>query len=198
MAAGQPTRRGLPRKSPLGSYVYALRFSTGLVKVGFTGSPSQRIRNHMTYLLPFGISIDERWISEPHGQAKENEALLLDFCRSRAAQVKSREYFTGVDFAALLNFAGTLSYVAVAATPGPQAAQFSPWKQAAAAITARIDDGIYPAGSKVPSVVDISTEFGVAASTAQKVLAHLKAEGLVRTEVGLGTFVADRPEVDES
>jgi DNA-binding GntR family transcriptional regulator len=63
------------------------------------------------------------------------------------------------------------------------------WRQVAAIVQARIEAGTYPAGSRVPSVVEISTEFGVAASTAQKVLAHLKSEGLVRTEVGLGTFV---------
>ncbi|PJN00777.1 GntR family transcriptional regulator [Streptomyces sp. CB01201] len=70
------------------------------------------------------------------------------------------------------------------------------WRQIAAVVVERIGDGTYPAGSKVPSVVEISTEFGVAASTAQKVLAHLKAEGLVRTEVGLGSFVADQPAED--
>ncbi|MFE9398696.1 GntR family transcriptional regulator [Streptomyces flavidovirens] len=67
------------------------------------------------------------------------------------------------------------------------------WRQVAAVIVERIDDGTYPAGSKVPSVVELSAEFGVAASTAQKVLAHLKGEGRVRTEVGLGSFVADQP-----
>lgn len=58
---------------------------------------------------------------------------------------------------------------------------------------ARIEDGTYPAGTRVPSVVELSTEFGVAASTAQKVLSHLKADGWVRAEVGLGTFVEERP-----
>jgi GntR family transcriptional regulator len=67
------------------------------------------------------------------------------------------------------------------------------WRQVAAIVQARIADGTYPAGTKVPSVVELSTEFGVAASTAQKVLGHLKAEGFIRTEVGLGSFVADRP-----
>lgn len=66
------------------------------------------------------------------------------------------------------------------------------WRQVAAVIVERIEDGTYPSGARVPSVVELSAEFGVAASTAQKVLAHLKAEGLVRAEVGLGTFVADR------
>lgn len=67
------------------------------------------------------------------------------------------------------------------------------WRQVAAVIVSRIDDGTYPPGARVPSVVELGAEFGVAASTAQKVLAHLKSEGLVRSEVGLGTFVADRP-----
>ncbi|MEU9351678.1 winged helix-turn-helix domain-containing protein [Streptomyces griseoloalbus] len=66
------------------------------------------------------------------------------------------------------------------------------WRQVAAAITARIEDGSYPVGARVPSVVELSAEFGIAASTAQKALAHLKAEGLIRAEVGLGSFVADR------
>ena len=65
------------------------------------------------------------------------------------------------------------------------------WRQIAAVITGRIADGTYPAGSRVPSVVEIAAEWDVAASTAQKGLAHLKAEGVVRSEVGLGTFVAD-------
>jgi GntR family transcriptional regulator len=67
------------------------------------------------------------------------------------------------------------------------------WRQIAAVIVERIEDGTYPAGTRVPSVVELSAEFEVAASTAQKVLAHLKSEGLVRAEIGLGTFVEDRP-----
>ncbi|MFJ8852330.1 GntR family transcriptional regulator [Streptomyces sp. NPDC102437] len=66
------------------------------------------------------------------------------------------------------------------------------WRQIAATITGRIADGTYAPGSRVPSVVEIAAEWDVAASTAQKVLAALKAEGLVRSEVGLGTFVADQ------
>jgi len=67
----------------------------------------------------------------------------------------------------------------------------------AARIADRIADGTYPVGGKVPSVVELSTEFGIAASTAQKALAHLKTEGLIRAEVGLGSFVADPSEADD-
>ncbi|MEV5437303.1 winged helix-turn-helix domain-containing protein [Streptomyces sp. NPDC052682] len=66
------------------------------------------------------------------------------------------------------------------------------WRQVAATIATRIADGQYPVGSRVPSVVELSAEFGIATSTAQKALAHLKAEGLIRAEVGLGSFVAEQ------
>lgn len=65
------------------------------------------------------------------------------------------------------------------------------WRQIAAVIVDRIESGQYPPGARVPSVVEISTEWDVAASTAQKVLAHLRTTGYVRAEVGIGTFVAD-------
>ncbi|MFF3916600.1 GntR family transcriptional regulator [Streptomyces sp. NPDC001852] len=67
------------------------------------------------------------------------------------------------------------------------------WRQVAEAIATRIASGEYPLGARVPSVVEMSAEFGIATSTAQKALAHLKAEGLIRAEVGLGSFVAKRP-----
>ncbi|MEU4653308.1 winged helix-turn-helix domain-containing protein [Streptomyces sp. NPDC023723] len=68
------------------------------------------------------------------------------------------------------------------------------WRQVAAATADRITDGQYPVGARVPSVVELSAEFGIAASTAQKALSHLKAEGLIRAEVGLGSFVIRRPD----
>ncbi|MER7866259.1 GntR family transcriptional regulator [Streptomyces althioticus] len=65
------------------------------------------------------------------------------------------------------------------------------WRQVAEVISQRIADGTYPPGSRVPGIVELSAEFGIAASTAQKALAHLRDTGKVRTELGLGTFVAD-------
>ncbi|MFF8099773.1 GntR family transcriptional regulator [Streptomyces sp. NPDC016640] len=69
-------------------------------------------------------------------------------------------------------------------------------RQVAAAVSARIADGTCPVGARVPPVVESSAQSGIAASTAQKVLSHLKGEGLIRAEVGLGSFVAERPEGD--
>jgi GntR family transcriptional regulator len=66
------------------------------------------------------------------------------------------------------------------------------WRQVAAIIEARVADGTYPPGSRVPGIVELSAEFNIAASTAQKALSHLRTTGVVRTELGLGTFVADK------
>ncbi len=57
----------------------------------------------------------------------------------------------------------------------------------------RIADGRYAPRSRVPSVLQLTEEFGVAAATAQKALRALRAEGLTYTEPGLGSFVAQIP-----
>lgn len=67
------------------------------------------------------------------------------------------------------------------------------WRQVAEVLRARVADGTYPPRSRVPSVVQLTEEFGIAAATAQKVHRALREEGLIYTEPGLGSFVADRP-----
>ncbi|GBQ04228.1 GntR family transcriptional regulator [Streptomyces spongiicola] len=63
------------------------------------------------------------------------------------------------------------------------------WRQVYEVLRARIDDGTYPPGSRVPSIVQVAEEFGIANATAQKVLRALKDEGLTYTEPGLGSSV---------
>lgn len=69
------------------------------------------------------------------------------------------------------------------------------WRQVAAVIRGRIEDGTYAPRTRVPSVIQIIAEFGVASATAHKVNQNLKKEGLIYTEPGLGSFVSpDAPE----
>lgn len=63
------------------------------------------------------------------------------------------------------------------------------WKQVYGIIKGRIDDGTYAPGSRVPSVVELLGEFGVATGTGQKVHRALRADGLIVTVPGLGSFV---------
>jgi GntR family transcriptional regulator len=67
------------------------------------------------------------------------------------------------------------------------------WRQVAEVIRGRIDDGTYGPRARVPSVVQLTAEFGIANATAHKVLRALREEGLTYTEPGLGSFVARRP-----
>lgn len=70
------------------------------------------------------------------------------------------------------------------------------WRQVAAVIRERIENGNYPPRGRVPSVQQLVEEFGIATATAGKVNVGLKEEGLVYTEIGMGSFVSpDAPEV---
>ncbi|MEV5868461.1 GntR family transcriptional regulator [Streptomyces tendae] len=63
------------------------------------------------------------------------------------------------------------------------------WVQMVAVIESRIGDGTYPAGSKLPGILALCAEYGVAQVTARKALANLRDRGLIRTENGIGSFV---------
>jgi len=61
----------------------------------------------------------------------------------------------------------------------------------------RITAGTYAPGDRMPAVLDVASEFDVAASTVQRAFAALRAEGLIITWSGRGSFVANGAE-DES
>lgn len=63
------------------------------------------------------------------------------------------------------------------------------WVQIFEVLSERIRTGQYPPGTRVPSVVQVVAEFGVATATAQKAMRALREAGLTRTEPGLGSFV---------
>ena len=65
------------------------------------------------------------------------------------------------------------------------------WRQVHEVIVARIRSGEYGPRSRVPSTVALTEEFGVANVTAQKVLRQLREDGLIYTEIGMGSFVSD-------
>jgi len=67
-----------------------------------------------------------------------------------------------------------------------------PWMQVRDELRRRIVSGELAPGAMVPSIVTMHQEFGIAKTTARKVLAALRAEGLIVTTPGWGSFVADR------
>ncbi|MEV6120061.1 GntR family transcriptional regulator [Streptomyces sp. NPDC052077] len=64
-----------------------------------------------------------------------------------------------------------------------------PYLQILHAIRSQITDGTLTAGSPVPSERQISSNWEVSRATATKVLAALRAEGLVEAKQGVGTVV---------
>jgi len=67
----------------------------------------------------------------------------------------------------------------------------APWRQIAEIFRARISSGELAPGDRLPSIASISQEYGVAMTTAQKVIVALRDEGLVVTSP-MGTFVSPR------
>jgi DNA-binding GntR family transcriptional regulator len=66
-----------------------------------------------------------------------------------------------------------------------------PYKQLAAIIRGQIESGELAPGSRLPSIMQLSGQYGVAQITVQKALTLLKDEGLVIGERGYGTFVRE-------
>ncbi|MEO3799093.1 GntR family transcriptional regulator [Nonomuraea sp. B1E8] len=64
-----------------------------------------------------------------------------------------------------------------------------PYQQIAAAIRQLIESGEIPPGRRIPSLVELEAEFGVARDTLRKAVRVLKDEGLVETVQGMGVYV---------
>lgn len=62
-------------------------------------------------------------------------------------------------------------------------------------LRSRLSAGVHPAGSRLPTESELSSEFAVSRPTVRAALRELEALGLVRTQHGVGTFVTDRPAI---
>lgn len=63
----------------------------------------------------------------------------------------------------------------------------APYRQVAAILRERIEAGTYT--SRLPSIQDLTQEFGIARTTAAKALRLLADEGLAEVSEGMGYFV---------
>jgi GntR family transcriptional regulator len=77
--------------------------------------------------------------------------------------------------------------------PGSVAMPKYPYEVVADTIRARIQDGIYPPGSKLPSRSKLCEEFGVSDIVVGAAMRVLKGERLTETLPGIGVFVAGDP-----
>ncbi|GAA4951981.1 hypothetical protein GCM10023224_40810 [Streptomonospora halophila] len=63
------------------------------------------------------------------------------------------------------------------------------WEQVAEIIRGQIQRGELKPGDKIPSVLKLQEIYGISTSTGQKVHRALRAEGLIRTQSGMGSYV---------
>ena len=68
------------------------------------------------------------------------------------------------------------------------------YRQVAAILRQRIDDGTYQRGRRLPSITTLVQEFGIAQLTARKALRVLVDEGVAEMSPGMGTFVRTQDE----
>lgn len=69
------------------------------------------------------------------------------------------------------------------------------WMQLHQQLMQRISAGVYPRGSKIPTVRELAAEAGVNPNTMQRALAQLEADGLVVTNRTAGRTVTEDQEV---
>ncbi len=67
------------------------------------------------------------------------------------------------------------------------------WRRIADEIEQSIGRGVFEAGGRLPSEIDIAARFGVNRHTVRRAIAALAERGVVRAERGSGTYVETRP-----
>jgi hypothetical protein len=91
--------------------IYVLGHKSGIVKVGLSSSPTQRLGALKRAARQLGDDIPNAWVSEPHPNARSNERKLIEHCRATgklSAGTERGEYFRKVSFDSVVEFAKEL------------------------------------------------------------------------------------------
>ena len=65
------------------------------------------------------------------------------------------------------------------------------YREIADDLASRIESGEYPPGEQLPSYAELGRMYSVSLSTAQAAIRQLRTTGLIRSEAGVGVFVAE-------
>lgn len=91
----------LPPAVPGKGYLYAVEFSTGVVKVGQTTDPRARLGAHRSHADAYGVAVANFWLSAAHRDYILSETRLIKECRKLGSRER-REYFHGIEFAPIV------------------------------------------------------------------------------------------------
>lgn len=85
--------------------LYAIKFSSGTVKVGQSRDITRRIAAHTSAAAAHGITTDCVWISKPVDRLDERERELLAYCATHWKCATGDEYFRDADITQIVEFA---------------------------------------------------------------------------------------------
>lgn len=91
-------------------HVYVIELSNGIIKVGKTANPIERISEHATAAAPYDFKIVRLWLSIAHRNPAEVEKLLVAYGRRSRSRRVREEYFKDLDFAKVVRFANGIDY----------------------------------------------------------------------------------------
>jgi DNA-binding XRE family transcriptional regulator len=86
--------------------LYVCRFSNGLIKVGRSIEPVGRIAAHAERVACMGVDLVEQFSVECVGPSAARELQLIGRCAEVASRQYQNEWFAGLEFAAVCNWAG--------------------------------------------------------------------------------------------
>lgn len=101
-------------------FVYVIEFSFGTIKVGQTRNARMRMRQHFKDALKFGGGIRNMWVSDSHPEWGENELALIRACAAATDAVGGVEYFPGLDYESVIEFAQQLPMRSTPASMFPE------------------------------------------------------------------------------
>ena len=67
------------------------------------------------------------------------------------------------------------------------------YEEVAADLRDKIESGVYPPGSKLPSRAEMAATYGISDTVSDKAMLILRAAGLVETLPGVGVYVKGKP-----
>jgi hypothetical protein len=97
-------------RAEYGGYLYVLLFDNGTVKLGCSANPGRRIESHRGNAEGFGIEALRVWISPLHDDYIRTEKELIAQAEMLGGKQIRKEYFAGVDFAAVVTAARRITY----------------------------------------------------------------------------------------
>ncbi|MEU2789063.1 hypothetical protein [Streptomyces sp. NPDC007100] len=97
----------------LEGHVYVVSFESGLIKVGRSKSPTDRLRKYRQEGVIHVNPVAESWVSPLHAKWSDNEEQLIRFCEANGTMASNGyrgEYFTGLSFEQVRSYAEGLPF----------------------------------------------------------------------------------------